>query len=137
MHIIYLIVTICKIKFTNKFIRRVYGKSKPRKYFVASKLLFQNKDISNKKLKEFETLGVKPNHTNRKVKPYTLKEYIEFLGQREVAEKFGCSEASCKAWRYGYRQPTINQAKQIIKATDGRLDFESIYGISEILVTEA
>ena len=67
-----------------------------------------------------------------------LKEYIEFLGQREAAEKFGCSEASCKAWRYGYRQPTINQAKQIIKATDGRLDFESIYGpVSEILVTEA
>ena len=58
--------------------------------------------------------------------------------QREAAEKFGCSEASCKAWRYGYRQPTINQAKQIIKATDGRLDFESIYGpVSEILVTEA
>ena len=98
----------------------------------------RTKTLATKKLKEFETLGVKPNHTNRKVKPYTLKEYIEFLGQREAAEKFGCSEASCKAWRYGYRQPTINQAKQIIKATDGRLDFESIYGpVSEILVTEA
>ena len=99
---------------------------------------FRTKTLATKKLKEFETLGVKPNHTNRKVKPYTLKEYIEFLGQREAAEKCGGSEASCKAWRYGYRQPTINQAKQIIKATDGRLDFESIYGpVSEILVTEA
>tara|TARA_R100000654_G_C2587400_1_gene112597 strand:+ start:147 stop:494 length:348 start_codon:yes stop_codon:yes gene_type:complete len=99
---------------------------------------FRMKNIATKKLKEFETMGVKPNHTDRKVKKYTLKDYIEFLGQREAAEKFGCSEASCKSWRYGYRQPTINQAKQIIKATDGRLDYESIYGpISEILITEA
>jgi len=99
---------------------------------------FRMKSIATKRLKEFETMGVKQNHTDRKVKKYTLKDYIEFLGQREAAEKFGCSEASCKSWRYGYRQPTINQAKQIIKATDGRLDYESIYGpISEILVTEA
>ena len=99
---------------------------------------FRMKSIATKRLKEFETMGVKPNPTDRKVKKYTLKDYIEFLGQREAAEKFGCSEASCKSWRYGYRQPTINQAKQIIKATDGRLDYESIYGpISEILVTEA
>jgi|TARA_R100001443_G_C3234333_1_gene149176 hypothetical protein len=99
---------------------------------------FRMKSIATKRLKEFETMGVKPNHTDRKVKKYTLKDYIEFLGQREAAEKFGCSEASCKSWRYGYRQPTINQAKQIIKATDGRLDYESIYGpISEILITEA
>ena len=99
---------------------------------------FRMKSIATKRLKEFETMGVKPNHTDRKVKKYTLKDYIEFLGQREAEEKFGCSEASCKSWRYGYRQPTINQAKQIIKATDGRLDYESIYGpISEILITEA
>ena len=74
------------------------------------------KSLSSQKLKEFETLGVKPNHTDRVVKRYTLKEYIEFLGQKKAAEDFGCSEASCKSWRYGYRQPTINQAKQIIKA---------------------
>jgi hypothetical protein len=99
---------------------------------------FRIKTLATKKLKEFETMGIKPNHTDRKVKKYSLKDYIEFLGQKEAAEKFGCSEASCKSWRYGYRQPTINQAKQIIKATDGRLDYESIYGpISEILVTEA
>tara|TARA_R100000654_G_scaffold58921_2_gene85638 strand:+ start:333 stop:680 length:348 start_codon:yes stop_codon:yes gene_type:complete len=99
---------------------------------------FRIKTLAAKKLKEFETMGIKPNHTDRKVKKYSLKDYIEFLGQKEAAEKFGCSEASCKSWRYGYRQPTINQAKQIIKATDGRLDYESIYGpISEILVTEA
>ena len=99
---------------------------------------YRTKALSTKNLATLEKVGVTPKHKDRKVKHYTLKEYIEFLGQREAAEKFGCSEASCKAWRYGYRQPTINQAKQIIKATDGRLDFESIYGpVSEILVTEA
>ena len=97
---------------------------------------FRTKVLSTKKLKELETMGVKPNHTNRKVKPYSLKDYIEYLGQREAAERFGCSEAAVKAWRYGYRRPTVNQAKRIIKATEGRLDYESIFGsISEILDT--
>ena len=40
------------------------------------------KSLSSQKLKEFETLGVKPNHTDRVVKRYTLKEYIEFLVRR-------------------------------------------------------
>ena len=34
---------------------------------------FRTKTLATKKLKEFETLGVKPNHTNRKVKPYLTK----------------------------------------------------------------
>ena len=98
---------------------------------------FRIKTLATKKLKEYETMGIKPNHTDRKVKKYSLRDYIEFLGQKEAAIKFTCSEASCKSWRYGYRQPTINQAKQIIRATDGRLDYESIYGpVSEILDTE-
>ena len=97
---------------------------------------FRTKTLATRKLKEFETMGIKPNHTYRQVKKYSLKDYFEFLGQKEAASKFGCSEASCKSWRYGYRQPTINQAKQIIRATEGRLDYESIYGsISEILDT--
>ena len=58
----------------------------------------------------------------------SLKQYIEFIGMPEAANLFGCSEASIKAWRYGYRQPSINQAKKIIQSSDGKLDFESIYG---------
>ena len=76
----------------------------------------------------------KTNHKERKIDHYTLPVYIKFLGYKKAAEDFKCSEATCKSWRYGYRQPSIAQAKQIIKATEGRLDFESIYGsISEIL----
>ena len=99
---------------------------------------FRTKTLATRKLKEFETMGIKPNHTDRRVKKYSLRDYIEFLGQAKAATEFNCSEASCKSWRYGYRQPTINQAKKIIRATEGRLDYESIYGpISEILDTEA
>ena len=98
---------------------------------------FRTKTLATRKLKEFETMGIKPNHTDRKVKKYSLKDYIEFLGQKEAASKFGCSEASCKSWRYGYRQPSISQARRIIEITEGRLNYESIYGsVSEILKGE-
>ena len=59
---------------------------------------------------------------------YTLKEYIEFIGTEPAAELFDCSPATTKSWRYGARQPSIKQAKKIIKASGGKLDFESIYG---------
>ena len=66
-----------------------------------------------------------------------LSEYIQFLGNKEAANIFGCSEATCKSWRYGYRQPSISQAKKIIKITEGGLNYESIYGsVSEILKGE-
>tara|TARA_B100001063_G_C16518214_1_gene430319 strand:+ start:373 stop:570 length:198 start_codon:yes stop_codon:yes gene_type:complete len=62
-----------------------------------------------------------------------LKDYIKFVGQKKAAVIFDCSEASCKSWRYGYKQPTINQAKKIITATHGLLTYDSIYGpVSEI-----
>ena len=95
---------------------------------------FRTKAIATKKLKELNTMGVQPKHKERKIDHYSLSGYIKFLGHKKAAEDFGCSEATCKSWRYGYRQPSIAQAKQIIQATEGRLDFESIYGsISEIL----
>ena len=95
---------------------------------------YRTKALSTKNLATLEKVGVTPKHKDRKVKHYTLKEYIEFLGMKEAAEKFGCSEASVKAWRYGYRQPSIKHTHAIIKATEGRLDYESIYGrLSEIV----
>ena len=95
---------------------------------------FRTKTIATRRLKELNVMGVKPKYTDRQVKKYTLQDWIQFMGQANSAEMFGCSEASCKSWRYGYRQPSIAQAKVIIKATEGRLDFESIYGsVSEIV----
>jgi hypothetical protein len=108
--------------------------SKKNDHTWVANYYFRTKAISTKKLKELSKMGVEPNHKERKVNQYDLSGYIKFLGHKKAAEDFNCSEATCKSWRYGYRQPSIAQAKQIIKATEGRLDFESIYGsISEIL----
>ena len=86
--------------------------------------------LSNKHLETLNKINVKPEFTEREksMQRYTLKQYIEFIGMPEAANLFGCSEASIKAWRYGYRHPSINQAKKIIQSSDGKLDFESIYG---------
>ena len=74
------------------------------------------------------------NLKERRLNEITLSRYIKFLGYKKAAKDFKCSEASCKSWRYGYRQPSIAQAKQIIKVTEGRLNYESIYGsMCEIL----
>ena len=95
---------------------------------------FRSKAIATKKLKELNKMGVEPNFKEREVNQYDLSGYIKFLGHKKAAEDFNCSEATAKSWRYGYRQPSIAQAKHIIKVTEGRLDFESIYGsISDIL----
>ena len=58
----------------------------------------------------------------------TLKQWIEFLGMPKAANELSVSEATIKSWRYGYRQPSINKAKRIIKVTEGMLNYESIYG---------
>lgn len=74
------------------------------------------------------------NLENIKFKKTALAACIEVLGQKNAAKLFNCSEAACKSWRYGYRQPSITQAKRIILETDGKFNYESIYGsISDIL----
>ena len=62
------------------------------------------------------------------MKKTTLRQYIEFVGIEPAAKLFDCSAASTRAWRYGNRQPSIKQAKKIILVTQGKLDFESIFG---------
>ena len=95
---------------------------------------FRMREIAKKELLSLENVGVIPKFTEREVKRYTLKQYIKFIGHKTASELFGISEASIRAWRYGYRQPSIEQAKKIIQATGGRLDFESIYGeLKEII----
>ena len=88
----------------------------------------RQKKLSDEALKNVKKSGHEPEFQNKKVKHYSLKDYIEFLGVKESATTFDCSEASIKAWRYGYRNPSIKQAHQIIKATEGKLTYESIFG---------
>ncbi len=61
------------------------------------------------------------------MKKLNLKKYIEILGNREAAKRFNCSIATAKAWRYGYRQPSVKKAKLIMQSTNYVLDFDSIY----------
>ena len=90
--------------------------------------LWRLKNLTNEELKSFKTKNLEPEHKEREVQRITLKKYIEFIGTEPAAELFDCSAASTKAWRYGLRQPSIKQAKKIIKASGGKLDFESIFG---------
>ena len=90
--------------------------------------LWRLKILTEKDLKLFKSQNLEPQYKEREVQRITLKKYIEFIGTVPAAELFDCSTASTKAWRYGLRQPSIKQAKKIIKASGGKLDFESIFG---------
>ena len=90
--------------------------------------LWRLKCLTEEELKSFRQQKLEPQYKEREVQRITLKKYIEFIGTDPAAELFDCSSASTKAWRYGLRQPSIKQAKKIIKASGDKLDFESIFG---------
>ena len=96
-------------------------------YWLADYFHIQ-KVLANKQIKLLDAINIKPTLKERQVKRITLKEWIEFLGMPKAAKECNVSEATIKAWRYGYRQPSIEKAKEIIVAAEGRLDYESIFG---------
>lgn len=97
---------------------------------------FRTAIIAARELKKMERLNIKPQNTNRKVKSMTLREWIEFYGMKASAELFNVSESTVKAWRYGYRLPSIKQAQKIIQATDGKIGYESMYGAIKDIVDQ-
>jgi|TARA_R100000426_G_scaffold22823_2_gene19688 glucose-6-phosphate 1-dehydrogenase len=84
--------------------------------------------INFQRLKELKNKGIEPLYPDKKVKQYKLNEYIKHLGMATSVETFEVSLATIKAWRWGYRKPSVKQAKRIIQKTNGKLDYESIYG---------
>jgi len=60
-----------------------------------------------------------------------LKDYIVKRGEESLAKELGVSIDTIRSWRYGSRQPSVNQAKKLIKLTGHALDWESIYGTVE------
>ena len=90
--------------------------------------LYRLKELCNKDLESLYANKLEPEYKEREVERITLKKYIEYIGNAGAAKLFECSEATVKSWRYGRRQPSIKQAKKIIKAANGKIDFESIYG---------
>ena len=57
-----------------------------------------------------------------------LKEYIQKRGEENLAKELKVSVATIRSWRYNTRQPSVNQAKKLIKMTGHALDWENIYG---------
>ena len=98
--------------------------------------LYRLKELCNKDLESLYANKLEPEYKEREVKRISLKEYIAYIGNAGAAKLFECSEATVSSWRYGRRQPSIKQAKKIIKAADGKLDFESIYGSLETTFEE-
>ena len=93
--------------------------------------LYRLRQIADKGLEPLYANRLEPEYKEREVERISLKRYIEFIGNSGAAKLFECSEATVKSWRYDRRQPSIKQAKKIIKAANGKLDFESIYGSLE------
>ena len=46
-----------------------------------------------------------------------LKDYIVKRGEDKLAKELGVSIDTIRSWRYGTRQPSVNQAKKLIKMT--------------------
>lgn len=57
-----------------------------------------------------------------------LKDYIVKRGEDKLAKELGVSIDTVRSWRYGTRQPSVNQAKKLIKITGHALGWENIYG---------
>ena len=57
-----------------------------------------------------------------------LKDYIKKRGEDNLAKDLGVSVDTIRSWRYGNRQPSVNQAKKLIKMTGYALGWENIYG---------
>ena len=41
-----------------------------------------------------------------------LKDYIQKRGEESLAKELGVSIDTIRSWRYGARQPSVNQAKK-------------------------
>ena len=84
----------------------------------------RQKELANKNLKApFTKKGFEPEYKEREVQRYTLKEYIEFIGEQSAAKLFDCQPSTIKAYRYGKRSPSLTKQKLLIRNTGGKVRF--------------
>lgn len=57
----------------------------------------------------------------------TLKTYIDFVGNEIAAKLFNVKIRTIVSWKRGDRSPRLEKAKEIIKATKGKVTMEGIY----------
>lgn len=60
-----------------------------------------------------------------------LEGFIQQLGDDKAAKLFGVKPRTAASWRRGERSPRPKQVQKIIKASNGQLSYESIYGKHE------
>lgn len=56
-----------------------------------------------------------------------LSTYIAEIGDTGAAVLFGVKERTVASWRRGERQPRVEQAQKIVKATKGKVTFAECY----------
>lgn len=57
----------------------------------------------------------------------SLPEFIESVGDEAAAELFGAKVRTVQSWRRRERYPRPEQARQIVEATGGAVDFAGIF----------
>ena len=58
----------------------------------------------------------------------SLSDFINFIGIDAAGTLFKVSRLTARSYQYGYRQPSPKVAKRMMNVTNGKLNFESIYG---------
>jgi len=65
---------------------------------------------------------------NQKIERISLSEFISLIGIEAAGALFEVPVNTMRSYKYGYRQPSPKVAKRMMSITNGKLDFESIYG---------
>lgn len=59
----------------------------------------------------------------------TLPQFIAEIGEAEISRRLnGTPIRTIQSWRRRERRPRLAQAQELIDVSDGRLDFQAIYG---------
>jgi DNA-binding transcriptional regulator YdaS (Cro superfamily) len=61
-----------------------------------------------------------------------LSQYISSVGDAAAAELFGVEERTAASWRKLTRSPRPEKAREIVKATKGKVSFSDCYEEREV-----
>ena len=59
-----------------------------------------------------------------------LRDFLKEIGDDTAAKLIGVKPRTISAWRRGERFPRPEQAARILRASNGRVDYEGIYSVS-------
>jgi DNA-binding transcriptional regulator YdaS (Cro superfamily) len=56
-----------------------------------------------------------------------LSKYIETIGDHAASKLFGVSYWTARSWRLGTRVPRARKAREVVRATGGKVGLSGIY----------